>query len=61
MSLPVPGNVVGNALLDVVMKSSTLLQRDKVTSWMNAVGLVLTALPVSVILIKRSRSSHRST
>lgn len=45
MALPVPGNVVGNSLLDVVMKSSTQLQRGKVMSWMNAVGLVLTALP----------------
>ena len=48
MALPVPGSVVGNALLDVVMKSSTQLQRVKVMSWMNAVGLVLTALPVSI-------------
>lgn len=45
MSLPVPGNVVGRALLDVVLKNCTQLMRSQVVSWMNAVGLVLTALP----------------
>lgn len=45
MALPVPGDKVGRCLLDVVLKSCSHLPRNKVVSWMNAVGLVMTALP----------------
>ncbi|WAR24242.1 MED23-like protein [Mya arenaria] len=45
MALPVSSQAVGSAVLDVVLKSSTQLPRDKLLGWINAVGLVLTALP----------------
>ncbi|XP_064625436.1 mediator of RNA polymerase II transcription subunit 23-like [Lineus longissimus] len=47
IALPIECRVVGNALLDIVLKSSTQIARDKVMAWMNAIGLVLTALPDS--------------
>ncbi|XP_041358001.1 mediator of RNA polymerase II transcription subunit 23-like [Gigantopelta aegis] len=45
MALPSNSNIVGGALLDVALKSCLQLPQDKIISWMNAVGLVLTALP----------------
>ncbi|CAF88914.1 unnamed protein product, partial [Tetraodon nigroviridis] len=42
----VPGKDVGNALLNVVLKSQPLVPRENITAWMNAIGLVITALPV---------------
>ncbi|KAH3697072.1 hypothetical protein DPMN_084557 [Dreissena polymorpha] len=45
MALPVSSPAVGAAVLDVVLKGSSHLPRDKLMEWMNAVGLVLTALP----------------
>ncbi|KAH6922410.1 hypothetical protein HPB50_013523 [Hyalomma asiaticum] len=38
-------SVVGNALLDVVLKGHTALERSSIENWMNAIGLILTALP----------------
>ncbi|XP_064196166.1 mediator of RNA polymerase II transcription subunit 23 [Anguilla rostrata] len=45
MALAVPGKEVGNALLSVVLKSQPLVPRENITAWMNAIGLVITALP----------------
>lgn len=45
MALPVSPILVGNALLDIVLKGHTLLTRSNIQLWMNAIGLVLTALP----------------
>ncbi|KAG9347480.1 hypothetical protein JZ751_005047 [Albula glossodonta] len=45
MALAVPGKDVGNALLSVVLKSQPLVPRENITAWMNAIGLVITALP----------------
>ncbi|KAF6735810.1 Mediator of RNA polymerase II transcription subunit 23 [Oryzias melastigma] len=45
MALAVPGKDVGNALLNVVLKSQPLVPRESITAWMNAIGLVITALP----------------
>ncbi|XP_072045774.1 mediator of RNA polymerase II transcription subunit 23-like [Amphiura filiformis] len=45
MALPGTGETVGNALLDVVLKSPAEVPHDDVMSWMNAVALVITALP----------------
>ncbi|KAJ8008996.1 hypothetical protein DPEC_G00084220 [Dallia pectoralis] len=45
MALAVSGKDVGNALLSVVLKSQPLVPRENITAWMNAIGLVITALP----------------
>ncbi|XP_074000494.1 mediator of RNA polymerase II transcription subunit 23 isoform X6 [Numenius arquata] len=45
MALAVPGKEVGNALLNVVLKSQPLVPRENITAWMNAIGLIITALP----------------
>ncbi|KAH8032628.1 hypothetical protein HPB51_026081 [Rhipicephalus microplus] len=45
MALPISAAVVGNALLDVVLKGHTVLLRSSIENWMNAIGLILTALP----------------
>lgn len=45
MALSVPGTDIGNALLNVVLKSQPLVPRENITAWMNAIGLVITALP----------------
>ncbi|CAN7945661.1 unnamed protein product, partial [Ixodes pacificus] len=45
MALPVAAAVVGNNLLDVVLKGHTVLPRGSIENWMNAIGLILTALP----------------
>lgn len=45
MALPLPGQVVGSSVLDIVLKGSTHLPRENLMGWMNAVGLVLMALP----------------
>ncbi|XP_048792552.1 mediator of RNA polymerase II transcription subunit 23 isoform X1 [Lagopus muta] len=45
MALAVPGTDVGNALLNVVLKSQPLVPRENITAWMNAIGLIITALP----------------
>lgn len=47
MALPLAATTVGNALLDVILKGHTVLSRSNIESWMNAVALVLTALPES--------------
>ncbi|XP_073193428.1 mediator of RNA polymerase II transcription subunit 23 isoform X4 [Lepidochelys kempii] len=48
MALAVPGKDVGNALLNVVLKSQPLVPRENITAWMNAIGLIITALPIGV-------------
>ncbi|KAL8625637.1 hypothetical protein ACOMHN_043912 [Nucella lapillus] len=55
MALPVPGQVVGSALLDVVLRSSSQVPHDKLMDWMNAVGLILTALPESYWVVLNER------
>ncbi|KAL4235920.1 Mediator of RNA polymerase II transcription subunit 23 [Mactra antiquata] len=45
MALPVSSQNVGSAILDIILKGSTHLPREKLIGWMNAVGLILTALP----------------
>uniref|UniRef100_A0A2K5XGU3 Mediator of RNA polymerase II transcription subunit 23 n=1 Tax=Mandrillus leucophaeus TaxID=9568 RepID=A0A2K5XGU3_MANLE len=47
MALAVSGKEVGNALLNVVLKSQPLVPRENITAWMNAIGLIITALPVN--------------
>lgn len=55
MALPVVAAVVGNALLDVVLKGHTVLPRSGIENWMNAIGLILTALPESYWVVLNDR------
>ena len=52
MALPVNGQKVGNALYDIIFKGSYVAHngdvRANVMKWINAVGLVLSSLPVSL-------------
>nr|CAB3263735.1 mediator of RNA polymerase II transcription subunit 23-like [Phallusia mammillata] len=45
LALPVSGDVVGQSLMDVVLKSQPAVSRDESLEWMNATALILTALP----------------
>uniref|UniRef100_A0A6G1S8A1 Mediator of RNA polymerase II transcription subunit 23 n=1 Tax=Aceria tosichella TaxID=561515 RepID=A0A6G1S8A1_9ACAR len=47
MTLPVAPTVVGNAILDLVLTSYINQERSTISQWMNAIGLVMTALPAS--------------
>ncbi|KAG1666788.1 Mediator of RNA polymerase II transcription subunit 23 [Nymphon striatum] len=51
MALPVSSSTVGNALLDVVLKGHTQIPRSSIESWINAIALILTALPDSYWLV----------
>ncbi|XP_012943009.1 mediator of RNA polymerase II transcription subunit 23 [Aplysia californica] len=56
MALPVPAQTVGEALLDVSLKPSSLLPPQKdMMSWYNSVGLILTSLPASYWSVLNSR------
>ena len=51
MALPVTGQEVGDALFDVIFKGSYVTHntyiRANIVEWINAVGLVLSSLPVN--------------
>lgn len=51
MALPVTGQQVGDALFDVIFKGSSVTHnteiRANIVEWINAVGLVLSSLPVN--------------
>lgn len=47
MALPSPPDVVGNAILDLVLTSYVNQERATMSQWINAIGLVMTALPPS--------------
>uniref|UniRef100_A0A8C2FL38 Mediator of RNA polymerase II transcription subunit 23 n=1 Tax=Cyprinus carpio TaxID=7962 RepID=A0A8C2FL38_CYPCA len=55
MALAVPGKDVGNALLNVVLQSQPLVPRESITPWMNAIGLVITALPEPYRIVLHDR------
>ncbi|KAK0134208.1 Mediator of RNA polymerase II transcription subunit 23 [Merluccius polli] len=55
MALTVPGKDVGNALLNVVLRSQPLVPRENITAWMNAIGLVITALPEPYWIVLHDR------
>uniref|UniRef100_A0AAY4E3H4 Mediator of RNA polymerase II transcription subunit 23 n=1 Tax=Denticeps clupeoides TaxID=299321 RepID=A0AAY4E3H4_9TELE len=55
MALAVPGKDVGNALLNVVLKSQPMVPRENITAWMNAIGLVITALPEPYWIVLHDR------
>lgn len=52
MALPVKGPEVGDALFNVIFKGSYVTHesdiRANIMEWINAVGLVLSALPVNL-------------
>ncbi|KAL1455985.1 hypothetical protein WDU94_000744 [Cyamophila willieti] len=45
MGLPVPPEQVGNALLDVIMRGYTVIASDQIHSYINVLGLLMSALP----------------
>ncbi|XP_037867967.1 mediator of RNA polymerase II transcription subunit 23 [Bombyx mori] len=45
MSLPVAPNYVGNSLLDVITKGFVVIPTTKLQLWINAIGLIMAALP----------------
>lgn len=45
MALPVSPNFVGNSLLDVVTKGFVVIPVRKIQLWINAIGLIMAALP----------------
>ena len=45
MALPVSASTVANNLLDIVMVGHKMIPRANIESWMNAIGVVITALP----------------
>lgn len=47
MSLPLVPAVVGANLLDVISKGFTVIPSNQLQSWINAIGLVMAALPDS--------------
>uniref|UniRef100_A0AAQ4PAB1 Mediator of RNA polymerase II transcription subunit 23 n=1 Tax=Gasterosteus aculeatus aculeatus TaxID=481459 RepID=A0AAQ4PAB1_GASAC len=55
MALAVSGKDVGNALLNVALKSQPLVPRENITAWMNAIGLVITALPEPYWIVLHDR------
>ena len=58
MALPVKGPEVGNKLFDVIFKGSFLTNnaniRTNISEWINAVGLVLSSLPVNLYFLSTS-------
>lgn len=45
MSLPLAPTVVGNNLLDVITKGFVVIPPTKIQLWINAIGLIMAALP----------------
>lgn len=45
MSLPLAPNFVGNTLLDVITKGFVVIPPTKIQLWINAIGLIMAALP----------------
>lgn len=45
MALPKLGNVVANNLIDIIMIGHKKICRSEIMNWINAIGLILTALP----------------
>jgi mediator of RNA polymerase II transcription subunit 23 len=55
MALPISGADVGNALYDIILKGLIKIPRDKVFAWMNAIGIVVTALPECYWIVLHDR------
>ncbi|XP_054154034.1 mediator of RNA polymerase II transcription subunit 23-like [Oppia nitens] len=55
MALPVSPAVVANSLLDVVLIGHKILTRNNIEMWMNAIGVILTALSESYLSVLNDR------
>jgi len=55
MALPVSPSIVGNAILDLVLTSYVNQDRSHMSQWMNAIGLVMTALPPTYYSVLNSK------
>lgn len=55
LALPLSSEVVGNAILDLVLTSYVNQDRSTMSQWMNAVGLIMTSLPKSFYEILNSK------
>lgn len=45
LGLPVGPQVVGNAILDVIVKGYTIIPQNQIHDWINGIGLIMAALP----------------
>ena len=45
LSLPVGPQAVANSIIDVIIKGYTVIPQDQIHSWINAVGILMAALP----------------
>jgi len=65
MALPVTGQEVGDALFDVIFKGSYVTHntsiRANIVEWINAVGLVLSSLPVNTDFLKLKTQNLKVT
>lgn len=55
MSLPATPEVVGNSILDLVLTSYVNQDRSSMSQWMNAIGLVMSALPPSYYTVLNNK------
>ncbi|RWS25047.1 Mediator of RNA polymerase II transcription subunit 23-like protein, partial [Leptotrombidium deliense] len=55
IALPVTPTIVGNNLLEVILTGHKVISRTNIEDWINAVGLVLTALPESYWCVLNER------
>lgn len=61
MSLPMPPNAVGNSLLDVVTRGFVVIPATKIQLWINAIGLIMAALPDSYWTVLHERTLELMT
>lgn len=47
LSLPVGPQAVANNIIDVIIKGYTVIPQEQIHSWINAVGILMAALPES--------------
>lgn len=45
LGLPVGPQIVGNAILDVIVKGYTIISQNQIHDWVNCIGLIMAALP----------------
>lgn len=55
MALPINASIIANSLLDVVLVGHKIITRNNIEIWMNAIGLVLTALSESYWTVLNER------
>lgn len=55
MALPNPPAFVANSLLDVITKGYIVIPQDQLHSWINAIGVIMSALPESYWIVINDR------